>query len=225
MKTISGVLALACASCVLAQSPAQAPPAPKAPHEAPAAAQPAEHKPAADPYVLGHTMKLIDGTDQSLKAYEGKVVLIVNVASKCGYTPQYKDLEALYRRYKDNGLVILGFPANDFGNQEPGTDKEIAEFCSSKYQVSFPMFSKISVKGEKADPLFAQLAALPNGGEPKWNFTKYLVGKDGKLITRFETRVKPGEKGEMNNAVRGALGLPVDDAAPAKDSKDAAPAK
>ncbi len=225
MKSMIGLLALACASCVFAQSPAQPPPAPKPQHEAPAAAPPANPKPAADPYVLGHTLKLIDGADQSLKAYEGKVVLIVNVASKCGYTPQYKDLEALYRRYKDNGLVILGFPANDFGNQEPGTDKEIAEFCSSKYQISFPMFSKITVKGEKVHPLFAQLAALPNGGEPKWNFTKYLVGKDGKLIARFETRIKPGEKGEINTAVRAALGLLVDDTAPAKDSKDAPPAK
>lgn len=214
MKTIIAAFAVGLAACALAQPPVQPKPGVEPP------APPADLKRAPDPYVLGHIVKLIDGTDQDLKSYEGKVLLIVNVASKCGYTPQYKDLEAMYRRYKDNGLVVLGFPANDFGNQEPGTNKEIAEFCSSKYQVTFPMFEKVAVKGEGAHPLFAQLAALPNGGEPKWNFAKYLVGKDGKLLAKFETRVKPGEKGEINSAVRTALGLPADDAAQPQGAKD-----
>lgn len=147
-------------------------------------------------FVLRHDVKRIDGKDEQLAKYDGKVVLIVNVASRCGLTPQYEGLEKLYRNYKDRGLVILGFPANDFGRQEPGTNEEIAQFCSERFDVTFPMFEKIVVTGEKKDPLYEQLAGLPEplGGEPKWNFTKFLVGRDGIVTDRFEPRVKPTDE-------------------------------
>lgn len=151
---------------------------------------------APDPFVLKHEMRRIDGTPQALDAYKGKVVLIVNTASRCGLTPQYEGLEALFRSYKDRGFVVLGFPANDFMGQEPGTNEEIAKFCEQRYSVTFPMFEKISVKGEQAHPLFRQLASLPEpaGGEPSWNFTKYLVNREGRAVMRFEPRVKPNDE-------------------------------
>ncbi|MBL0926112.1 MAG: glutathione peroxidase [Phycisphaerales bacterium] len=159
-------------------------------------AQPA--KPAAkDPaYVLDHEMKLIDGTPQRLDGFKGKVILIVNTASKCGYTPQYAGLEKLYADHKDKGLVVLGFPANNFGSQEPGSNKEIAEFCSKSYGVSFPMFEKISVAGKDKHPLYEQLAsqAAPIGGDPKWNFTKFLVDRSGHVVARYDSRVRPDDK-------------------------------
>ncbi|MCC6659283.1 MAG: glutathione peroxidase [Phycisphaerales bacterium] len=158
--------------------------------------QPATAPPPKDPaYVLGYTMKTIDGKDQPLSAYKGKVVMIVNVASKCGNTPQYEGLEALYAKDKDAGLVILGFPANEFGGQEPGTNAEIKEFCTETYHVTFPMFGKIVVKGEGTSPLYRQLAAQPApiGGEPKWNFTKFLVDRQGHVVARFEPKVKPDD--------------------------------
>lgn len=147
-------------------------------------------------YVLGYTKKLIDGTDKNLADYKGKVIVIVNVASKCGYTPQYEQLEKLYSEKKDSGLVILGFPANNFGSQEPGTNKEIAEFCKANYDVQFPIFEKISVKGDDQDPLYRQLAAQPApiGGDPKWNFTKFVVDKSGRVVARFEPKVRPDDK-------------------------------
>lgn len=153
----------------------------------------AEEKPAEkpDPFVLRYVMKDIDGSDQNLEQYKGKVVLIVNVASECGFTPQYKGLQALYESRKDKGLVILGFPANNFGSQEPGKNEEIKAFCTSKYAVTFPMFSKVSVKGEDAEPLFKQLAA--NAGAPTWNFNKYLVDRTGNVVQRFAERVKPDD--------------------------------
>jgi glutathione peroxidase len=141
------------------------------------------------------SMKDIDGNNVKLSDYKGKTVLIVNVASFCGYTKQYAPLEQLYTQYKDKGLVILGFPANDFGAQEPGTDTEIKEFCSTKYNVTFPMFSKVTVKGADKHPLFVWLtsgggdAAL--AGEIGWNFEKFLVGPDGRLVARYETRTEP----------------------------------
>ena len=141
------------------------------------------------PYILDHEMKRIDGTPEGLATYKGKVVLIVNVASKCGMTPQYKGLEALYRDRKDDGLVILGFPANDFMGQEPGTNEDIAAFCETKYDVTFPMFEKISVKGDAAAPLYQQLSEATE--PPSWNFTKYLVDREGKLVMRFGPRTKP----------------------------------
>ncbi len=147
-------------------------------------------------YVLDHDADLITGETQSLKQYEGKVLLIVNVASKCGFTSQYEQLEALYKQHGDDGLVILGFPANNFGSQEPGSNEEIAEFCSATYGVSFPMFSKIDVVGEGAHSLYKDLSGQPEpiGGEPQWNFTKFLVNRQGEVVNRFDTRVSPDDE-------------------------------
>ncbi len=139
--------------------------------------------------VYDFTMKDIDGKDVSLGRYKGKVLLIVNVASLCGNTPQYKDIEALYEKYKDKGLVVLGFPENNFMGQEPGSNDEIKKFCTSKYDVKFPMFSKISVKGKDIAPLFQYLTKKSENGvidaPVQWNFQKFLVGKDGNVITSF----------------------------------------
>lgn len=152
-------------------------------------------KPQQDPaYVLGYTMNRIDGTAQPLEEYKGKVIMMVNVASKCGLTKsQYPALEKLYASKKDAGLVILGFPANNFGSQEPGTNEEIQSFCTGTYGVEFPMFEKISVKGDDAHELYKKLAAqaAPIGGEPQWNFTKFIVDRSGKVVARFEPKVAP----------------------------------
>jgi glutathione peroxidase len=148
------------------------------------------------------TLNSIDGKPAPLSAYQGKVVLIVNVASRCGFTPQYAGLEALYEKYKDRGFVILGFPANNFGAQEPGTNEEIKTFCSSKYNVTFPMYSKISVKGDDKAPLYQFLTAT--GAEIQWNFTKFLVDQNGKVIARFEPKVTP-ESSEVAEAIEKAL--------------------
>lgn len=172
-------------------------PAPAAPATPTAPAEATKPAAPADPaYVLGFTVKSIDGKDVDLSQYKGKVVMIVNVASRCGLTPQYDALEKLYKAKKDAGLVILGFPANNFNGQEPGTDKEIAEFCTSKYSVTFPMFSKVSVKGADQAPLYKKITSLPKpmGEEPTWNFTKYLVDRDGKLVARFDPKTKPDDK-------------------------------
>ena len=154
------------------------------------------------------TLNSIDGSPAPLSAYQGKVVLIVNVASRCGFTPQYAGLEALYEKYKDRGFVILGFPANNFGGQEPGTNEEIKTFCSTKYNVTFPMYSKISVKGNDQAPLYQFLSdkqANPStGGEMQWNFTKFLVDKNGKVAARFESKVTP-ESPEVAGAIEKAL--------------------
>jgi glutathione peroxidase len=145
---------------------------------------------------LSGSMKKIDGTSVDLAGYKGKVVLVVNVASRCGYTPQYKGLQALYDKYKDKGLVVLGFPANEFGGQEPGTDAEIATFCSSKYGVTFDMFSKIVVKGPGISPLYKTLTEKADpAGDVKWNFEKFLIGRDGRIIGRYATRVSPDDGG------------------------------
>ena len=155
--------------------------------------------------VLDFTLNSIDGKPAPLSQYQGKVVLIVNVASRCGYTPQYTGLEKVYEKYKDQGFVILGFPANNFGAQEPGTNDEIKTFCSSKYSVTFPMYAKISVKGADIHPLYQFLTTNPaTAGDVKWNFTKFLVGKDGKVIARFESAVTP-ESPEVTNAIEKAL--------------------
>lgn len=148
------------------------------------------------------TLPSIDGKATPLSAYKGKVTLLVNVASKCGYTPQYTGLEALYQKYKDKGLVVIGFPANNFGAQEPGTNEEIKTFCSTKYNVTFPMYGKVSVKGDDKTPLYGYLTET--GGDVKWNFTKFLVGKDGKVVGRFEPGVKP-ESTELSEAIEKAL--------------------
>ena len=137
----------------------------------------------------------IDGKPVELSKYKGNVVLIVNVASKCGLTPQYTQLEQVYTKYKDKGLEVLGFPANEFGKQEPGTNDEISKFCTGKYNVDFPLFSKIVVKGDGIDPLYQFLTSKETNGEfagdIKWNFEKFLIGRDGKVVKRFAPPVKP----------------------------------
>jgi len=151
-------------------------------------------------------VKDIDGKDTSLNAYKGKVILIVNVASKCGYTPQYDGLEAIHEKYKAKGFTVLGFPCNQFGGQEPGTNEEIKQFCSSKYHVTFPMYDKIDVNGEHRHPLYVELAGekSPYPGDIKWNFGKFLIGRDGKILKRFDSKVKP-DSPEMTAAIEAAL--------------------
>ncbi len=144
-------------------------------------------------------MKTIDGDTVSLSQYDGKVKLFVNVASRCGNTPQYEGLQALYEKYKDDGLVILGFPANNFGQQEPGTDAEIKTFCNREYGVTFPMFSKISVKGADQHPLYKYLTT-ETGKQIDWNFAKILVGKNGEVVKQFEAKIEP-----MSAEVVGAI--------------------
>jgi glutathione peroxidase len=154
------------------------------------------------------TMKAIDGKTVALSQFKGQVMLVVNVASQCGYTPQYEGLEKLYETYKAQGFVIAGFPANNFGEQEPGTDAEIQTFCKSKYSVTFPMFSKISVAGADKAPLYHFLtdrgANPKTGGEIQWNFTKFLVDRDGRVIRRFEPEVEPLSR-DLQAAVDAAL--------------------
>jgi len=151
-------------------------------------------------------VKDIDGKATSLKAYQGKVLLVVNVASQCGLTPQYKALEAVEQKYKDKGFTVLGFPCNQFGGQEPGTNEEIKQFCSAKYSVTFPLFDKIDVNGPKRHPLYVALAGKdsPFPGDIKWNFGKFLIGRDGKIIKRFEPRTTP-DAPEVTAAIEAAL--------------------
>lgn len=144
-----------------------------------------------------------DDTINLCEAYEGKVMLVVNTASKCGNTPQYDGLEKLYSTYEDDGLVVVGFPSNDFMGQEPGTEEEIAEFCRTTYGVQFPMMEKVTVKEKNAHPFFAALAA-ESGTYPTWNFHKFLIGRDGQLITEFSPRTKP-ENGDVVGAIETAL--------------------
>ncbi len=158
--------------------------------------------------VLDYKLKTIDGQEQSLSLYKGKVMLLVNVASKCGLTPQYAALQALYSRYESQGLVILGFPANNFKGQEPGSHAEIKEFCSMNYGVTFPLFEKISVLGDDIHPLYRFLTDVKTNpdysGEIKWNFTKFLVGRDGRILARFEPKTKP-DSDEVIAAIEKAL--------------------
>lgn len=157
------------------------------------------------PRLYTFSMKTIDGEMRSLADYRGKVLLLVNVASECGYTPQYKDLEAIHRKYRDKGLAVLAFPANNFGGQEPGTDAEIKEFCTTNYDVTFDMFSKISVKGEDQHPLYAYLTMeSPAKGEVKWNFQKYLVDRKGNVVSMIPTRTKPTDP-EVTSAIERLL--------------------
>jgi glutathione peroxidase len=144
---------------------------------------------AACPPLLNREMETIHERPQSLCEYAGKVVLIVNTASQCGYTPQYEGLEALYRKYRERGLVVLGFPSNDFGGQEPGANKEIAAFCVNQYAIDFPMFAKTELK---KNPLYADLAKA-SGAAPRWNFHKYLVDRGGRQVLSFDTRVAPND--------------------------------
>ena len=152
--------------------------------------------------ILTGSMKRLDGSDQDLSEFEGQVVLVVNTASKCGLTPQDEGLQRLYDEKNDAGFTVLGFPANDFFEQEPGGEDEIAEFCQVNYGVSFPMFAKTSVKGDDANPLFATLTELSE--EPEWNFAKYLIGRDGKLVSKFPAQTVP-EDPEVVAAIDAAL--------------------
>jgi glutathione peroxidase len=151
-------------------------------------------------------VKDIDGKPTNLSAYKGKVLLIVNVASKCGFTPQYTALEATYKKYADQGFVILGFPCNQFGGQEPGSNEEIKQFCTSKYAVTFPLFDKIEVNGANRHPLYVMLAGKdsPFPGNITWNFNKFLIGKDGQILKRFDSKVTP-DSPEVIAAIQAAL--------------------
>lgn len=151
-------------------------------------------------------LKDIDKKDTSLKKYEGKVLLVVNVASQCGLTPQYKALEKLHGQYKSKGFTVLGFPCNDFGAQEPGTNEEIKTFCSGKYNVTFPLFDKLHVKGAEQHPLYAALSGTgsPFPGDVKWNFGKFLIGKHGEILRRFEPKTTPDDP-EVLKAIDEAL--------------------
>ncbi|HRO66373.1 MAG TPA: glutathione peroxidase [Pseudobdellovibrionaceae bacterium] len=152
------------------------------------------------------SVKKSDGAEQPMADYKGKVVMVVNVASKCGFTPQYEGLEALYEKYKDQGLMIVGFPSNQFGSQEPGTNEEIQSFCKLNYGVTFPVMAKIDVNGDKADPLYKWLKSSAPGllgtEAIKWNFTKFLIGKDGKIIERYAPTTKPED---MDKDIQKAL--------------------
>jgi glutathione peroxidase len=158
--------------------------------------------------IYDFTMNDIDGKPVNLAEFKGKVVLVVNVASRCGFTPQYEGLQKVYLKYQQQGFVILGFPANNFGFQEPGTNAEIKGFCSAKYNVTFPIFSKISVRGEDIDPLYKYLtdkASNPQyGGDIKWNFNKFLIDRQGKIVARFEPPVKP-DSDQVMHAIEKAL--------------------
>jgi glutathione peroxidase len=158
--------------------------------------------------VYDYTLKSIDGQPTALSSFRGKVVLLVNVASRCGYTPQYTGLESLYEKHKDEGFVIVGVPANNFMSQEPGTNEEIKTFCKSKYDVKFPMMAKVSVKGSDQAPLYQYLTSKEQnpktGGDIKWNFTKFLIDRNGQVIARFEPAVTPADPA-LTSAVQAAL--------------------
>lgn len=158
--------------------------------------------------IYDFTMKDIDGRDVSLADFRGKVLLVVNVASRCGFTRQYAGLEKLYQAYKDRGFVVLGFPANNFMGQEPGTEAEIKQFCALTYGVTFPMFSKISVKGKTIHPLYAFLTDKKlhpgTGGAISWNFNKFLVGRDGQMLAHYGSRTEPDDS-ELRAAIEKAL--------------------
>ena len=234
----AGVLAVCCSLGLAVgcdAQPASAPtapsaptPAPTTPAVAPSAAPgpaPTSAQSAKQPAsMLKHTLTDIDGKSVDLAAaYGGKVVMIVNVASACGYTRQYAGLQALYAAKKDAGLVIIGVPSNDFGGQEPGTDAQIKEFCESKFAVTFPMMSKVSVKGDKADPLFAAFAADTKGMVPKWNFSKFLIARDGTLHSSYGSGTDPADA-KLVSAVDALLAIPVPAAKPAAAPAPAPPA-
>ena len=158
--------------------------------------------------IYHYKLKTIDGAPTTLAPYQGKVLLLVNVASSCGFTPQYAALESLYEKYKDRGLVIVGIPANNFANQESGTEAEIKTFCDRKYHVTFPMMSKVSVKGDDQTPLYHYLTSKTDdpkfGGDIQWNFTKFLIARDGTPISRFEPAVTP-DSPQVTSAIEAAL--------------------
>ncbi len=181
-----------------APSPASAPAAPNVAAPSPETAMPQE------PNLYAIPARALDGSDGKLSQYKGKVALVVNVASECGFTPQYKGLEQLWRDYKDKGLVVLGFPSNEFGGQEPGDAAAIQSFCTKNYGVTFPLFAKVEVKnGAGQSPVYQYLAGAA-GKEPNWNFCKYLVGKDGKVLKFWKSPTTPESK-ELRDAVDAAL--------------------
>ena len=161
---------------------------------------------AADSPLYAIPLKDIEGKAATLKPYAGKVLLVVNVASKCGYTPQYEGLEALWQKRREQGVVVLGFPCNDFGSQEPGGEEDIKKFCTTNFSVSFPMFSKLHVNGPEQHPLYTALTGKdsPVPGPVKWNFGKFLIGRDGKVLARFDSAVKP-DAPELAAAIDAAL--------------------
>lgn len=160
------------------------------------------------PPVLNFKMKKLDGKEVDLSGYQGKVVLMVNVASRCGLTPQYKELEGLHEKFSEKGLAVLGFPANEFGAQEPGTDLEIAAFCKDNYDVKFDMFSKVVVKGDGQCPLYKYLTSKETdpkfAGDISWNFEKFLIGRNGEIVKRFAPKVKPDSE-EVVKAIEAEL--------------------
>jgi len=162
--------------------------------------------------VLNHKVKSIKGEEVDLSKYQGKVLLVVNVASRCGATPQYEQLESLNEKYKDKGLAVLGFPCNQFGAQEPGTEEDIVKFCQSKYNVSFDMFAKIDVNGEDASPVYKALTSKESdpkfAGPIKWNFEKFLIGRNGEIIARFPTGTKPDDP-KVVQAIEAELAKPA----------------
>ncbi len=157
--------------------------------------------------VIDHVVESLDGEQVDLSTYRGKAILIVNTASKCGFTPQYADLQAIYEKYAERGLVVIGFPSNDFGNQEPGDSEEIADFCKKNYGVTFPMMAKVHAKGSGKAPIYVTLTEQTTSsiqGEVRWNFTKFLVDPEGHVVGRFESSVKPTSK-EMTQAIEAVL--------------------
>jgi len=178
-------------------------PAPTTP--SPSAVPPASSAKPMTGSIYDFTLDTIDGTAKPLSDFRGKVLLLVNVASECGYTPQYEGLQKLHAAYEARGFSVIGFPSNDFGGQEPGSNQDIKTFCSTKFHVTFPMFAKIPVKGPTKAPLYAMLVQTPPAGEVKWNFNKFLVGKDGKIIARFDSDVTP-ESAQLTAAIDRALG-------------------
>ena len=202
---VLGALA-ACKNNEEAKAPEGEPSAPAAAEEAPAA--PAAEAPAAAPSdpkaasIHGFKLKRLDGTDTSLSEWDGKVLLVVNTASKCGYTPQYQGLQELHTKYGPRGFEVLGFPSNDFGGQEPGSAEEISNFCISMYSVNFPMFEKTKVVGDDKSPLYALLSDAY--GPPKWNFHKYLIDKHGHPVQAWESKVTPGSP-EIASAIEAQL--------------------
>jgi len=195
VKPLLAVTCLLSAAIGCADAPAQA-----SPGEPSAAAAPAKAR-----SVHALKVKRIDGTEVALSSYAGKVLLVVNTASECGFTPQYAGLEALYEKYSARGFAVLGFPANDFGGQEPGSEQEIASFCKSKFGVTFPMFQKVKTVGAGRAPLYALLAQ--SKGEPKWNFHKYLIDKHGHPVEAWPSMVPP-DAPEIAQAIEQQLLLP-----------------
>lgn len=160
------------------------------------------------PMVYDFTVKSIDGKDVPLSTYKGKALLIVNTASECGFTPQYEGLQKLYEQYKAKGFEVLAFPSNDFGGQEPGSNEEVKKFCTLKYKTTFPLFAKVAVKGEGADPLYKFLQKLPkNGGDVKWNFSKFVVDSKGEVVAHLDSKAEPLSE-PVKKAVEAALPAP-----------------